>query len=137
MNPFNAPPALRRWLLIAPLLLTMLLLHPPVLGAIYKWTDSSGEVHYTQTPPPEGIAAQEIEGAPPPAESQQTIHEEQLRLQERLEAFDERRAELPDRALGAARPPAAEIRQQVPRRGEKDACGERDHDGSSLARQDH
>jgi len=93
MNPFNAPPALRRWLLIAPLLLTMLLLHPPVLGAIYKWTDSSGEVHYTQTPPPEGIAAQEIEGAPPPAESQQTIHEEQLRLQERLEAFDERRAE--------------------------------------------
>jgi hypothetical protein len=93
MNLFYAPPRPHRWLRTATLLLATLLLQSPVFGAIYKWTDASGEVHYTQTPPPDGMATQKIEGAPPPAESQQTIHEEQKRLQERLEAFDERRAE--------------------------------------------
>ena len=92
MNLFHAPPQPHRWLWTATLLLATLLLQAPVFGAIYKWNDASGEVHYTQTPPPDGIATQIIEGAPPPAESQQTIHEEQKRLQERLEAFDERRA---------------------------------------------
>ena len=93
MNPFLAPPVSRKWLRTATLLLATLLLHPSAFGDIYKWTDKTGEVHYTQTPPPGGIASQKIEGAPPPAESQQTIHEEQQRLQERLEAFDERRAQ--------------------------------------------
>ena len=93
MNLFYAPPRPHRWLQTATLLIATLLLQSPVFGDIYKWTDKTGEVHYTQTPPPDGIAAQKIQGAPPPAESQQTIHEEQQRLQERLDAFDERRAE--------------------------------------------
>jgi len=93
MNTFYAPPVSRKWLRTATLLLATLLLQSPAFGDIYKWTDKTGEVHYTQTPPPDGIATQQIEGAPPPAESQQSIHEEQQRLQERLEAFDERRAQ--------------------------------------------
>ena len=92
MNTFYAPPVSRRWLWTATLLITTLLLQAPVSGGIYKWTDASGEVHYTQTPPPNGIATQKIQDAPPPAESQQSIHEEQQQLQERIDAMDERRA---------------------------------------------
>jgi len=93
MNPFSTPPESRRWLQTATLLLASLLLQSPVFGGIYKWTDANGEIHYTQTPPPDGITTQKIEGALPPAESQQTLHEEQRKLQEQLKAFDERRAE--------------------------------------------
>lgn len=93
MNQFYSSLRPLRWLRTATLLLAPLLLQSPVFGDIYKWTDKTGEVHYTQTPPPSGIATQKIDGAPPPAESQQTIHEEQKKLQQRLEAFDERRAE--------------------------------------------
>ncbi|MEN8204401.1 MAG: DUF4124 domain-containing protein [Pseudomonadota bacterium] len=92
MKPFYAPPVSRRWLRTTTLLIAMLLLQSPALGDIYKWTDKTGEVQYTQTPPPGGITTQKIQGAPPPAESQETIHEDQKRLQERLEAFEERRA---------------------------------------------
>ena len=93
MKLFFTTPELRSWLPPATLLLATLLLQSPVFGGIYKWTDASGEIHYTQTPPPDGIATQKIEGALPPAESQQTLHEEQRKLQEQLKAFDERRAE--------------------------------------------
>ena len=92
MNTFYAPPVSRRWLWTAALLIATLLLQSPVSGGIYKWTDASGEVHYTQTPPPNGIATQKIQDAPPPAESQQSIHEEQQQLQERIDAMDERQA---------------------------------------------
>ena len=92
MNTFYAPPVSHRWLWTAALLIATLLLQSPVSGSIYKWTDASGEVHYTQTPPPNGIATQKIQDAPPPAESQQSIHEEQQQLQERIDAMDERQA---------------------------------------------
>ena len=92
MITFYAPPVSRRWLWTTALLITTLLLQSPVSGGIYKWTDASGEVHYTQTPPPKGIATQKIQDAPPPAESQQNIHEDQQKLQERIDAMDERRA---------------------------------------------
>ena len=92
MNTFYAPPVSHRWLWTAALLIATLLLQSPVSGGIYKWTDASGEVHYTQTPPPNGIATQKIQDAPPPAESQQSIHEEQQQLQERIDAMDERQA---------------------------------------------
>ena len=36
----------------------------PMYGEAYKWTDSSGEVHYSQTPP-ENVNATPI--APPPS----------------------------------------------------------------------
>ena len=92
MNTFYAPPVSHRWLWTAALLIATLLLQSPVSGGIYKWTDASGEVHYSQTPPPNGIATQKIQDAPPPAESQQNIHEEQQQLQERIDAMDERQA---------------------------------------------
>ena len=92
MITFYAPPVSRRWLCTTALLITTLLLQSPVSGGIYKWTDASGEVHYTQTPPPNGIATEKIQDAPPPAESQQSIHEDQQKLQERIDAMDERRA---------------------------------------------
>ena len=37
------------------------LLCSPVLAAqFYRWTDDKGVTHYTQTPPPEGVEAQEV-----------------------------------------------------------------------------
>lgn len=93
MNPFLAPLASGRRLQTARLIIAMLLLQSPVFADIYKWTDDSGEVHYTQTPPPGGIATQKIQGARPPAESEENIRHEQQRLQQQLDAFEERRAE--------------------------------------------
>jgi hypothetical protein len=93
MNPFFTPLVSARQLQTASLILTTLLLQSPVFADIYKWTDDSGEVHYTQTPPPGGIAAQNIQGAPPPADSEETIHHNQQKLQQQLDAFEERRAE--------------------------------------------
>jgi len=92
MNPFIASPLPARPMQTAALIFVMLL-QSPVFADIYKWTDGSGEVHYTQTPPPNGMTAQTIQGAPPPAESDKTIHEEQQKLQQQLDAFEERRAE--------------------------------------------
>lgn len=36
------------------LLLMSLVALPAAAGTVYKWKDASGQVHYTQTPPPEG-----------------------------------------------------------------------------------
>lgn len=92
MNPIYAFRVPGRRLQTTALVVVMLLLQSPVFAEIYKWTDGSGEVHYTQTPPPSGISAQVIQGAPPPAESEKTIHQEQQKLQEQLDAMEERRA---------------------------------------------
>jgi Domain of unknown function (DUF4124) len=93
MKPLFAHLHSGRRLQTACLIITTLLLHSTVFADIYKWTDDSGEVHYTQTPPPNGVAAQEIQGAHPPAGSEDTIRHEQQRLQQQLDAFEERRAE--------------------------------------------
>jgi len=93
MKPIYASRAPGRRLQTAALIIAALLLQSPVFASIYKWTDASGEVHYTQTPPPSGVNSQIIQGAPPPAESQQTIRKEQQKLQEQLDAMEERRIE--------------------------------------------
>lgn len=93
MNPIYTSRVPRRRLQTTALIIVTLLLQSPVFAEIYKWTDSSGEVHYTQTPPPGGISSQVIQGAPPPAESDETIRQEQQKLQERLDAMEERRAQ--------------------------------------------
>lgn len=56
---------------------------------IYKWTDDSGEVQYSQTPPPAGTAVETIEGAPPPADDPDKIRQ---RLQRQLEVLDDEKA---------------------------------------------
>ncbi|MGB5180421.1 MAG: DUF4124 domain-containing protein [Gammaproteobacteria bacterium] len=93
MNPFYPSLVPGRRLQAAALFVTTLLLQSTVYAEIYKWADDSGEIHYTQTPPPTGIASQVIEGAPPPSESPETIRQEQQKLQQRLDAMEERRAE--------------------------------------------
>lgn len=55
---------------------------------IYKWTDAEGNTVYSQTPPPPGIKAERIRGAPRPPEDPD---EAMQALRERAEAFTERR----------------------------------------------
>jgi len=93
MNPYIASLLPGRLLPTVALIIVTVLLQPPVFADIYKWTDDSGEVHYTQAPPPVGITAQTIEGAPPPAESKEAIRADQQELQQQLDAFEERRFE--------------------------------------------
>ena len=113
MNPFFVSLAPGKRLPTAALVTIALLLQPPVSADIYKWTDGSGEVHYTQTPPPAGISAQTIAGAPPPAESEETIRDEQLLLQQQLDANEESRAEQEEQqAIAAQRQELAKINKE-------------------------
>ena len=93
MNPIYASLVSGRRLQTAALFVITLLMQSTVFAEIYKWADDSGEIHYTQTPPPTGIASQVIEGASPPAVPPETIRQEQQKLQQQLEAMEERRAE--------------------------------------------
>jgi hypothetical protein len=43
-----------------PLALVLLLLAPAVAAQVYKWTDSHGTVHYSETPPPQGTQYKRI-----------------------------------------------------------------------------
>ncbi|WP_049621713.1 DUF4124 domain-containing protein [Frateuria defendens] len=44
-----------------PLLAVVLLLVAPLAAAqVYKWTDASGTVHYSETPPPQGTRYKQI-----------------------------------------------------------------------------
>lgn len=56
-------------------------------AAIYKWVDEDGVTQFSQFPPPEQ-AAERVAPAPPPADDPAAAQE---RLQQKLEAFDERR----------------------------------------------
>ncbi|MGN2244631.1 DUF4124 domain-containing protein [Frateuria sp. GZRR33] len=44
-----------------PLALVLLLLAPAVAAQVYKWTDSHGTVHYSETPPPQGTQYKRID----------------------------------------------------------------------------
>jgi len=62
-----------------PLLAALILLGPlAVCAKMYKWTDSEGNVHYTQKPPPENVSGEELKAMPktsfgetPPADEPQ------------------------------------------------------------------
>jgi hypothetical protein len=41
----------------------------PALAGVYKWTDGAGNVHYTQSPPPDRQAERMKPPPPPPANS--------------------------------------------------------------------
>ena len=72
-------------LLLASVCISAALLQSPARGEMYKWTDASGEVHYSQVPPPGGIKTQIIQGAPPPADDPDKIIEN---LQNQVDAMD-------------------------------------------------
>ncbi|MBN1378493.1 MAG: DUF4124 domain-containing protein [Gammaproteobacteria bacterium] len=55
---------------------------------IYKWKDADGQTVYSQTPPPEGIRAERLSGAP---RSPEDPVEAMNQLRERAEAFAGRR----------------------------------------------
>ncbi|PWK84709.1 DUF4124 domain-containing protein [Fulvimonas soli] len=42
------------------LALALLLLAPLAAAQVYKWTDASGTVHYSETPPPQGTKYQQM-----------------------------------------------------------------------------
>lgn len=44
-------------------------------AGVYKWTDSEGNVHYTQTPPPEGVA-EKMTPPPPVPKTSKTLPQE-------------------------------------------------------------
>ena len=44
-----------------PFALVLLLLAPAVAAQVYKWTDSHGTVHYSETPPPQGTRYNRID----------------------------------------------------------------------------
>jgi hypothetical protein len=78
-------------------------------GAIYKWVDEDGVTQFSQFPPSQQQAEQ-VRGAPPPADDPAATRE---RLQERLEAFDERReAEAESREEQAAQKERQALRQR-------------------------
>lgn len=83
-------PALHR-LSIALLLTALGLATAPATGAIYKWTDANGEVHYTQTRPPADTESEQIDGAPPPPDPA-AVSREQQHLDERIKAMEERQS---------------------------------------------
>ncbi len=54
-----------RWPCIVLLMAVWLCAAAPASAAIYRWVDASGQPHYTQTPPPPGMAYRRIESAAP------------------------------------------------------------------------
>ena len=81
----------RFWL---PAICMAMMLVPAVDAArIYKWTDADGNTVYSQTPPPPGVKAERIAGAPPPPEDPDKAMQA---LRERAEGFAGRRE---DRAI--------------------------------------
>ncbi|MGB5306855.1 MAG: DUF4124 domain-containing protein [Gammaproteobacteria bacterium] len=64
---------------------------------IYKWIDDQGEVHYSQRVPA-GKTAQQIKGAPPPADSPDALNEN---LRQQVDAMDERLASKDEAAVAA------------------------------------
>lgn len=69
----------------------------PAAG-MYKWTDSQGNVHYTQTPPPKGnyqqMTAPRAPTAPEPAEPQQGAAAPATPKPDQATASDAKRKEL-------------------------------------------
>ncbi|HVT35093.1 MAG TPA: DUF4124 domain-containing protein [Nevskiaceae bacterium] len=72
-------------------------------AAMYRWTDASGAVHYTQTPPPAGTTGTTVAPAPPPGQvspqlnrlshyGQQLDQEAQKHAKEQASADDQAQA---------------------------------------------
>ena len=70
-------------------------------AAIYKWVDANGDVHYSQTPPPPGVAGETLQPPPPDVDTETAT--KQLNEQERqLEELRKQRDEQADKESQAA-----------------------------------
>ena len=54
---------------IRPVLFALVLLPAAALAQSYRWVDAQGQVHYSQTPPPKGVAGTYVPPPPPPSAS--------------------------------------------------------------------
>jgi len=93
MSLSNSHPVRQKLLLAACLGISAALLQSAAYGEIYKWTDAVGEIHYSQTPPPGGIKAEEIQGAAPPpgspAEATEKLRNDVQNLEENIAKREE------------------------------------------------
>ena len=90
MKHANTPSTQPAWPLLIGLCIVATLLHAPVSAQIYKWTDATGEIQYSQVPPPGGVKTEKIQGAPPPADSPDMADES---LQKQVDAMNKAIAE--------------------------------------------
>ena len=66
-----------------------LILSAPGFAGMYKWTDSSGQVHYTDSPPPD----QKSQALNPQTATPTGVDEEKAKLDKRIEEQNKRLAE--------------------------------------------
>lgn len=87
----------------------LLLVSPPLLGAVYKWVDENGTVHYSQVPPQSG-PVEELN----PTTGQPRI--ESGSLTERLKRQQEQREAAQEEQRQAAQEARTEADEQAARR---------------------
>jgi len=90
MKHTNTPSRQPAWSLLIGLCLAATLLHTPVSAEIYKWTDATGEIQYSQVPPAGGVKTEKIQGAHPPADDPDVANES---LQKQVDAMNKSIAE--------------------------------------------
>jgi hypothetical protein len=94
------------------LLLVLLLLPLLAHSQVYRWTDAKGTVHYSNSPPPQGVKATklDIEAQPGPGAAQSaecyTVRCQGERMEERLIRRDAADARLKAERIAASPPPA-------------------------------
>lgn len=115
MNALNA----RRPALSLGLVLSLALSAANALATTYKWVDANGKVHYSSTPPPGGVAYQEIDKSGRVIRSVDSFTEQQRKRAEEQRQQETRQTELDrqrrDRALLATYTSEAEIDRQLAR----------------------
>lgn len=79
---------------LSSLLFILALLAPAVHSGTYRWVDDSGNVVYSQTPPPDGRPAETIAPPPPPAEDPEAARQRLDAATEKLEQSAEEREQL-------------------------------------------
>lgn len=94
-------------ILATPALAIALALSLPATAAMYKWTDSEGNIVYSQMPPPAGANGTRVAPPPPPAESPAEAQRRLGELKQRLEDARE------DRQLGAEKQQQAQTAESV------------------------
>ena len=89
-------------------LLALAVVALPASAQMYKWTDASGRIHYSDTPPPEG-KAEEIKVAPAaaPAPKGQSWQDRERESAQRRLAQQQEEAKAPPEPNGAQRCAAA------------------------------
>lgn len=83
----------KRWRWMAACAVLLMLSVPSVHARIYKWTDTGGKIHYSETPPPDGQQFNEINTAPVPQSSDEADRQLQDTLKRQQESEKQEDAE--------------------------------------------